>query len=90
MKKLELVAKLARESGVSKSAIKLILKTFTKTIIISIKKEKRFPVAGLGVFHLVKRAKRTCHTPLTKKPVLVKAHHALTFKPAPSVKRNLA
>jgi DNA-binding protein HU-beta len=90
MKKTELVSKLAQECGVSQAATKLVLRTMVETITKTIKKEKRFPVSGLGVFHLVKRSKRTCRNPQTGEPVQVKAHQALTFKPARSVRHDFA
>jgi DNA-binding protein HU-beta len=90
MKKTELIAKLAEESGISQVVTKSIVDDLVDTIIKTVKKEKRFALAGLGVFHLVKRAKRTCRNPQTGAQVKVKAHNALTFKPSKSVKQNLA
>jgi nucleoid DNA-binding protein len=88
MKKTELVARLAMDSGVSQNATMRVLNTLTETIIKTIKKDKRFPVSGFGVFHLVKSPKRICCNPLTREPVHVKAHRRLTFKPSRAVKEE--
>ncbi|MDR1164643.1 MAG: HU family DNA-binding protein [Deltaproteobacteria bacterium] len=90
MKKTELVAKLAEDSEISQAATKKVIDGLVTTILKTVKKEKRFAVSGLGVFHLVKRAKRTCRNPQTGEPVKVKAHYALTFKPSKSVKQDFA
>ena len=90
MKKTELVAKLAEESGVSQASTKIIIDGLVSTILKTVKKDRRFAVSGLGVFHLVKRAKRTCRNPQTGEPVKVKAHNALTFKPSKTVKQSFA
>jgi DNA-binding protein HU-beta len=90
MKKIELISKLAEESGISQSATKTVIDGLVATIIKTVKKEKRFAISGLGVFHLVKRAKRVCRNPQTGEQIKVKAHNALTFKPSKSVKSGLA
>jgi DNA-binding protein HU-beta len=90
MKKTELIAKLAEETGLSQVAIKAVVDGLVQTILKTVKKEKRFALSGLGVFHLVKRAKRTCRNPQTGEQIKVKAHNAVTFKPSKSVKINFA
>jgi DNA-binding protein HU-beta len=90
MKKTELIAKLAEETGLSQVATKSVVDGLVSTILKTVKKEKRFALSGLGVFHLVKRAKRTCRNPQTGEQIKVKAHNALTFKPSKSVKISFA
>jgi len=43
-------------------------------------------LAGLGVFEVVKRAKRKGRNPRTGEEVTVKAHKAVRFRPAKAVK----
>ncbi|MDR1051023.1 MAG: HU family DNA-binding protein [Deltaproteobacteria bacterium] len=90
MKKTELIARLAEETGLSQVATKSVVEHLVQTILKTVKKEKRFALSGLGVFHLVKRAKRTCRNPQTGEPIKVKSHNALTFKPSKSVKISFA
>ncbi|MDR1395778.1 MAG: HU family DNA-binding protein [Deltaproteobacteria bacterium] len=90
MKKTELIAKLAEEANISQAATKIVVDGLVSTILKTIKKEKRFAFSGLGVFHLVRRAKRTCRNPQTGEQVKVKAHNALTFRPSKSIKESFA
>ncbi|MDR2443717.1 MAG: HU family DNA-binding protein [Deltaproteobacteria bacterium] len=90
MKKAELIAKVAEETGMSQVATKAIVDCLIKTILKTVKKDKRLAVYGLGVFRVVKRAKRTCRNPQTGEEIKVKAYNSLTFRPARSVKASLA
>ena len=90
MKKTELISQLARQNDISQAAARAIVNALVDIVINTIKTEKRFALAGLGVFRLVRRAKRTCRNPQTGEPVKVKAHNAITFKPSKAVKQNFA
>ncbi|MDR3203312.1 MAG: HU family DNA-binding protein [Deltaproteobacteria bacterium] len=86
MKKSEIILELSKETGLNQVAVKRVVEGLVDIIIKTIKKEKRCPLTGLGIFHLVKRAKRTCHNPQTGKLIEVKAHGAVTFAPSRAVK----
>ena len=90
MKKTELIAKLAEETGLSQVMTKAVVDGLVGTILKTVKKDKRFALSGLGVFHVVKRAKRTCRNPQTGEQIKVKAHNALTFSPSKAVKLSIA
>ena len=89
MTKTELVAHLAKETGLTKTsaqkALEAILAQTTKTL----KKEGRFALAGLGAFIVVKRAKRQGRNPHTGQPVTIKAHKAVRFRPSKILKDAL-
>ncbi|MDR2460123.1 MAG: HU family DNA-binding protein [Deltaproteobacteria bacterium] len=87
MKKTELISLLAEDSGITQTATRIVIDSLVETILTTVKLEGRFSLAGLGVFKLARRAKRTCRNPQTGEPVKVKAHNALTFKPAKTVKQ---
>ncbi|MDR1872652.1 MAG: HU family DNA-binding protein [Deltaproteobacteria bacterium] len=90
MKKTELIAALAKDAGVSQASARVIVDGLVSALLHAAKKDKRFALAGLGVFHLVRRPKRVCRNPQTGEQVKVKARNALTFKPSKSVKESLA
>jgi DNA-binding protein HU-beta len=90
MKKSELITHIAELTNVSQQNTRNILDNYIDTILDTLKREKRFAISGLGVFHVVKRAKRTCRNPQTGEPIKVKAHNAIKFKPSRNVKNNLA
>jgi nucleoid DNA-binding protein len=90
MKKTELIALLAENCEISQATTRNVINGLVDTIIETIKTDKRFALAGLGVFRLVKRAKRVCRNPQTGEPVKVKAHNVLTFKASKTIKQDLA
>jgi len=59
MTKAEFVEKLAQETGLTKTQAKEVLESFTAQTTKTLKKVGRVALSGLGVFTVVKRAKRT-------------------------------
>jgi DNA-binding protein HU-beta len=90
MKKAELIAQVAASAGMSQVATKSVVDTLIQTILATVKRDKRLAVYGLGVFRVVKRAKRTCRNPRTGEAIKVKAYSSLTFRPARSIKSLLS
>jgi DNA-binding protein HU-beta len=90
MKKSELIAQVAAKTGMSQVATKSMVDCLIQTILATVKKEKRLAVYGLGVFRVVKRAKRTCRNPRTGEEIKVKAYNSLSFRPSRSVKSILS
>ena len=86
MTKAELAAKIAADAGLSQAQAKKTLTTILEKITKTLKKEGRFALFGLGVFSVVKRAKRQARNPRTGEPVTIKAHKAVKFKPAKALK----
>ncbi|MDR1044196.1 MAG: HU family DNA-binding protein [Candidatus Adiutrix sp.] len=86
MTKAELIAQVAEETGLTKAASKGAVETVVGNIIKTLKKEGRFAYYGLGVFEVVKRKKRKGRNPRTNEPVIIKAHKAVRFKAAKSLK----
>jgi DNA-binding protein HU-beta len=90
MKKYDLIATLATDANTTQAQARIIIDGLVETILSTLKKEKRFAVSGLGVFHLVKRAKRVGRNPQNGEKLTIKAHNAIKFKPARSAKQELA
>jgi DNA-binding protein HU-beta len=86
MTKTELVAALAKETGLAQKQAQQVLETFLANTVKTLKKEGRFALSGLGAFEVVKRAKRKGRNPRTGEPVNIKAHKAVKFKPAKALK----
>ena len=86
MKKMELIQVIAKEAGITQVQAKVALEAILETSTRTLKKQGRFALAGLGVFTVVKRARRKARNPLTNEPLVVKAHKAVKFKPAQSLK----
>ena len=86
MTKAELVDYVAKEAEITKAQAKAALEAILGASMRALKKEGRFPLAGLGVFEVVKRAKRKGRNPRTGEEVTIKAHKAVKFKPAVALK----
>jgi DNA-binding protein HU-beta len=90
MKKSDLIAEVAIRTGLSQVATKSIVDCLIETILDTVKCDQRLAIYGLGVFRVVKRARRTCRNPRTGEQIKVKAYNSLSFKPARSVKAFLS
>ena len=86
MTRMELVAQLSKETGMTKVLAKEMIETFLALLTKSLKKEGRFPLAGFGTFEVVKRARRKARNPRTGEPVTIKAHKAVKFRPSKTLK----
>jgi len=86
MTKAEFVDKLAQETGLTKVQAKEVLESFSAQATKTLKKEGRLALSGLGTFTVVKRAKRTGRNPRTGEAVTIKAHKAIRFRPAKTLK----
>ena len=86
MTKTELIDQLAKETGLTKASAKQAVEAITALTAKTLKKESRFTIAGLGVFEVVKRARRKGRNPRTGEPVTIKAHKAVRFRPAKALK----
>jgi DNA-binding protein HU-beta len=86
MTKAELIAQVAAESGLTKTAAASVLEALLTAVTKTLKKEGRFVLSGLGTFEVVKRAKRTARNPRTGEPVVIKAHKAVKFRAAKPLK----
>jgi DNA-binding protein HU-beta len=89
MTKAELVGLIAKEAGITLGQSKTALETIIEISMKALKKEGRFPLAGLGVFTVVKRARRKARNPRTGEPVAIKAHKAVKFKPSVALKAHV-
>ena len=86
MTKTELITLIAKEAEITKVQAKNALEAITGTTLKKLKKEGRFVLSGLGVFEVVKRARRKGRNPRTGEPLTIKAHKAVKFRPAQAVK----
>ena len=86
MTKTELVAQVAKETGLNNALAKKAIESFLAQTTKTLKKTGRFVFAGLGTFEVVKRAKRTARNPRTGEPVTVKARKAVRFRPSKTLK----
>jgi len=91
MTKKELTAQVIKISGVeiSQADAAKICDAFVEVIRKTVKKQKRIPVANLGIFKLSKRKARKGRNPQTGEEIKIKASKTVSFKPAAGFKGSL-
>ncbi|MDR0356698.1 MAG: HU family DNA-binding protein [Deltaproteobacteria bacterium] len=89
MTKAELITQVAQESEITKIQAQKAVESVITSVVRSLKKDGRFPIFGLGVFEVVKRPKRKGRNPRTGEEMVIKAHKAVKFRPAKSLKESI-
>lgn len=80
MNKSDLVAAMAKSSGVSKAAAEKGLNGMLDAVTKSLKKGDKVTLVGFGTFSVAKRAARQGRNPQTGKPMKIKAKKVAKFK----------
>ena len=89
MTKAELIAGIAKQTGLTKADAERALNAFIDLGRASIKKEGRLPLAGFGTFVVVDRKARTGRNPQTGAPIQIKASKVVRFRPGKELKESL-
>ena len=89
MTKAELIAGMAKDTGLTKADSERALNSFLALSKKTIKKEGRLPLAGFGTFVVVSRKARTGRNPQTGKPIQIKASKAVRFRPGKELKESM-
>ncbi len=80
MNKAELIDKLAKEAGITKTQANTLLDSFTKAIADTLKKGGKVTLAGFGTFSVSKRGARNGRNPQTGSVIKIKAKKVVKFK----------
>ncbi len=86
MNKTELVAAMAKKSGLNKKETEAALGAFTDTITKALKKGDKVQLVGFGTFEVTKRAAREGKNPQTGEKIKIKASKAPKFKAGKALK----
>jgi len=86
MTKAELIAKIADDTGITKSQAEKVLNTLVGVVTEEIKSSGSMTLAGLGSFSVVRREARKGHNPKTMAPMDIPASNAVKFKSAKALK----
>ncbi|MGN6508759.1 MAG: HU family DNA-binding protein, partial [Chitinophaga sp.] len=73
MNKAELIDKLAKDAGVTKTQANDALDSFTKAVADTLKKGGKVTLVGFGTFSVSKRAARNGRNPQTGQIIKIKA-----------------
>lgn len=80
MRKPELAAAIAQETGLSRSKAQEVLNAVTDQIGSALAKDESVSLPGFGNFRVRERSARTGRNPQTGAPIRIPASHSVSFK----------
>ena len=80
MNKAELIDKIAKDSGITKTQANEALDSFTNAVVASLKKGDRVTLVGFGTFSVSERSARNGRNPQTGEVIKIKARRVPKFK----------
>ena len=80
MNKAELIDKLAKDAGITKTQANEAIDSFTNCVVASLKKGDRVTLVGFGTFSVSERAARNGRNPQTGEVIKIKARKVPKFK----------
>jgi len=89
MTKGELVDKMAKDAGISKTAAGKALASVTESITSALKKSGKITLIGFGTFSKVRLKARKGRNPGTGETIKIKASNAVRFKAGKTLKQAI-
>ena len=86
MNKVELVAAVAAQAGLSKKDAEKAVKAFTETVSAELAKGGKVQLVGFGTFEVSERAAREGRNPLTKEKITIASSKTPKFKAGKALK----
>jgi DNA-binding protein HU-beta len=80
MTKAELIARIAKETRISKASAEKAINAFTNSVTKALKKGDKLTLTGFGTFSVAKRRARTGRNPQTGKEIKIPANKVAKFK----------
>ncbi|HRO41792.1 MAG TPA: HU family DNA-binding protein [Flavipsychrobacter sp.] len=80
MNKAELIDKISKDAGVTKTQANEALDSFTNAVVTSLKKGDRVTLVGFGTFSVSERSARNGRNPQTGETIKIKARKVPKFK----------
>ena len=86
MNKTELIAAVAKDTGLSKKDAEAAVKSIVANTTKALKKGEKVQIVGFGTFEVRKRAKKQGHNPKTGAPMTIPASKLPAFKAGKALK----
>jgi DNA-binding protein HU-beta len=86
MNKQELIAKIAKDTGVSKTNASAAVDSFFEGVTKALKKGDSITFVGFGTFKTSQRKARTARNPQTGAPIKIKARRVVRFTAGKALK----
>jgi DNA-binding protein HU-beta len=87
LNKGDLVGKVAKEVGLTKSQAEAAFNTLISGVTASLKKGQKVTFVGFGTFSVAKRKARVGRNPQTGAPIKIAAHKVPKFSPGSDLKK---
>jgi DNA-binding protein HU-beta len=87
MNRVELVSKIAQETGLTKVQADAAVNSFVNVVSDALKQGDKISLKGFGTFEVNERKERTGRNPRTGETVVIKARKAPSFKVSSSLKK---
>ena len=89
MTKVELIASVAAEAGMSKKDAEKAVNAALAAITEELKNGGKVSLVGFGTFEVRERAERQGINPRTREPITIAASRSIVFKPGKALKDTL-
>jgi DNA-binding protein HU-beta len=80
MNKAQLIEKISKDAGITKTEANYTLDSFTNAVISALKKGERVSLVGFGTFSVTSRSARNGRNPQTGAIIKIKARKVPKFK----------
>ena len=87
MNKLDLVAKIAKDTGIPKTKAETAFNALVAGITAALKKGKKVTIVGFGSFYVAKRKARKGRNPQTGAIIKIAARKVAKFSPGSELKK---
>lgn len=87
MNKGDLVGKIAKDAGLTKSQAEAAFNSIVTGVTVSLKKGQKVTIVGFGTFSVAKRKARMGRNPQTGAPIKIAAHKVPKFAPGSELKK---
>jgi DNA-binding protein HU-beta len=87
LNKGDLVAKIAKDAGITKSEAEAAFNSLFGSITASLKKKQKVTIVGFGTYSVVLRKARVGRNPRTGTPIRIPAHRVPKFTPGSELKK---
>lgn len=90
MTKAEIIAQIAKSSGVDKTVVLTVVEQFMQSVKDSLGNHENVYLRGFGTFHVKKRAAKVARNISKNTTMIVPEHDIPAFKPAPNFQKSIA
>jgi nucleoid DNA-binding protein len=89
MTKADVIARIASQTGLTKTDVRAVVEGFLDSVKYSLKKDDALEIRGFGTFYVISRAPRTARNPRTGDEVKIPARKMPVFKPSREMKKDI-